>query len=193
MVRPDTDVLVFLDDFPGDVQLARLGIEVDGGHEDGELDVHAGGGGAAGGGLGCDATDCGGAEDVGGRDEVVCMPLVHRSAEALMYVLRTNALLIDRRECAAGISDGCSYATTRRALDQTHHVLRLLRQQHDGASAVALDVLFHETHVDRFLCRVYDLRSVARRLSLVVKLKVTDRGVWRGSVFSGAQPCVAVT
>ena len=29
----------------------------------------------------------------------------------------------------------------------TYHILRLLREQHNGASAIALDVLFHKPHV----------------------------------------------
>jgi hypothetical protein len=50
------------------VQLAGLGIEVDGCDADKEGYVDAGGGGAAGAGFGGYAADGGGAEEVGGRD-----------------------------------------------------------------------------------------------------------------------------
>jgi hypothetical protein len=61
---------------PANVQLAGLGIEVDGRNADEEVHVYAGRRGAAGCGFGCYAADGGGAEEVSWCDEVVGVPLL---------------------------------------------------------------------------------------------------------------------
>lgn len=75
MEGADFDVFVFLGYAAGDVELARLGVEVERRDADGEGGVDAGAGGGAGAGFGGDAADGGGAEEVEGGDEVVGVPL----------------------------------------------------------------------------------------------------------------------
>lgn len=75
MICANLYVFVFLGNAARDVELACLGVEIEGCHTDGESGMDAGAGGTAGTGFSGDAADCGGTQEVKRSYQVICVPL----------------------------------------------------------------------------------------------------------------------